>query len=145
MTVIDIYRAQYEEQSSWYEDKWSKYTWAARSVFDLTTYDPALDEMFVKDILEVCKVILNRENYEYIKDEKNYIKYILVCQILEKFNWLGWGTSIRTAWFNFDSDSERILEELTWCDYDEKYTPHSIDPVLPTEENIKALIEFVEE
>lgn len=152
MTALDIYRAQYEEESSWFCDKRTKYHWAARNVFNLTTYDDALDEKFVKDILEVCKVILNRENFEYIKDENNYVKYILVCQLLDHFQWLCWGTSIRGAWFEVDTyydfqtkesinRSRDILDELEWWG-DEH---HKIEKVPFTKENIKALIEFMEE
>lgn len=143
MTAIDIYRAQYEEENSLYDCGWTKQHWAARKVFDLTTYDDELDELFVNDILEVCKVILEKRNYEYIKDEKNYIKYILVCQILKRFGWINWGTSIRGAWCeasHFDIPKD-ILEELEWWD-DEH---HVIEEVPFTVDNLKALIEFMEE
>lgn len=159
MTAIDIYRAQYAEESTRYYDRYNKYHWAARKIFNLTTYDEGLDELFVKDILEVCKVILEMRNHEYIKDEKNYIKYILVCQLLERFRWINWGTSIRGAWFEVDiqqpwpepepkSYSKDILEELEWCEYDfekKRSTPHKIEKVPFTVDNLKALIKFVEE
>lgn len=152
MNAIDIYRAQYEEESNWHFDKWDKYHWAASRIFDLTTYDRGLDEIFVKDILEVCKVILEKRNYEYIEDEKNYLKYILVCQVLNKFNWLNWGTSIRGAWFEVDVyrdwvskeatiRSRDILDELEWFS-DKEY---KIEKVPFTVDNLKALIKFMEE
>lgn len=152
MTVKEIYKANYEIQRDMMDVCCDKYEWAASSVFELTTYDTSLDERFVKDILEVCKVILEKRNYEYIKNEANYIKYIAVCQILDRFNWINWGVSIRGAWFEIDmrydwsgivlkNYSRVIVDELEWWD-DE---PDCIEPVPFTVENLKALIEFMEE
>lgn len=144
MTAIEIYKAQFEEERTWYPDEWDKYTWAARKIFELTTYDSGIDERFVKDIIEVCKIILEKRNYEYIKDESNYIKYILVCQMLKQFNWIDWGTSIRGAWFGAPnrSSSKDILEYLEWGDNDGW---HKIESVPFTKDNLRALIEFMEE
>lgn len=155
MNAIDIYRAQYEEEKGWYRsgpEPDSKYTWAANRIFNLTTYDSSLNELFVKNILEVCKVILEDRNYEYIEDRENYIKYILVCQLLEEFDWIEWGTSIRGAWFDTDifynilekkyiNRSRDILDELEWWD-DEH---HKIEKVPFTVDNLKSLIKFMEE
>lgn len=153
MTALEIYKAQFEEERTWWRSEpVSKYEWAAHRVFDLVTYDSSLDEMFVKDIIEVCKEILEERTYEYIRDQDNYIKYILVCQILDKFHWIEWGTSIRGAWFEVDirhfgpgvettNYSKDILDELEWWG-DEH---HVIEKVPFTVENIKAFIEFMEE
>lgn len=150
MTAYEIYEAQYEEERTWYDDEWTKYEWAARKIFNLTTYDAGLDEAFVKTIVEVCKVILERRNFEYIRNKDNYVIYIIVCQLLNRFGWINWGTSIRGAWFestnsqNWDTDttthSKDILEELYWCNADDQ---HRIDSVPFTEDNLRALIEFM--
>ena len=153
MTALENYRARYEEQRTWLSNGQTKYEWAASEVFHLTTYDSALDERFVKNIIEVCRVILERRTYEYIEDEENYIKYILVCQLLEQNHWIEWGTSIRGAWFEIDlhqiwperqmrNYSKDILDELVWGRDDDK---HVIEKVPFTVENIKALVEFMEE
>ena len=56
---------------------------------------------FGKDIIEVMEVINNRKNFEYIKEDKeNYKKFILVANLLDKYNWIEWGTSIRGCWFD---------------------------------------------
>lgn len=135
MKTIDIYRAHYEEVCSWHEDEYDKYEWAASYIFDLCTYDAGLDEKFVKDILEVCKVIIDKRNYDYIIDNDNYIKYILVCQLLTRYHWLHWGTSIRGAWLEEMShcDQNVILEDIGKIDG----VPFSVD-------NLKALIKFME-
>lgn len=153
MTALEIYKARFEEERTWCRSEpVSKYEWAACRVFDLVTYDSSLDEMFVKDIIEVCKAILEERTYEYIRDPDNYIKYILVCQILDKFHWIEWGTSIRGAWFEVDiryfgpgvettNYSKDILDKLEWWG-DEH---HVIEKVPFTVENIKAFVEFMEE
>lgn len=151
MKAIDIYRDHYEEVCSWHddEDEYNKYEWAASYIFDLTTYDGELDEKFVKDILEVCKVIADRSNYEYIANNDNYIKYILVCQLLDRFKWINWGTSIRGAWFeNLNGNRKVILEEQPITRLNEKtgeWDHYKIDEVLFSYDNLKALIEFMEE
>lgn len=135
MNVIDIYRAHYEEVCSWHEDEYDKYEWAANYIFDLCTYDAELDEKFVKAILEICQVIIDKENFYYIYNDKNYTTYILVCQLLNNFQWIDWGTSIRGAWFeNYRDGRKVILEDIGKIDG----VPFSID-------NLKALIEFMKE
>ena len=151
LSVKEIYKAHYEQQRSWTDPEMSKYEWAANHVFDLTTYDGDLDELFVKCIVDILKVIRDRSNFEYIKDEDNYIGFIIVCQLLDKFHWIDWGTSIRGAWF--DSYHPRhevrpILEEMEWSQWDDEkkeFIEHKIHGVIFTEDNIKDLIEFLEE
>lgn len=134
MEVYEIYEKDYQEQCEVFGYE-SKYVWAACNVFDLTTYDSTLDELFVKKIIEVCKVILNNKNYEYIEDENNYINYILVCQVLVNFDWIDWGTSIRGAWFQ-ESFRRPILNWMS--------DMGGYEPVNFTADNLKALIEFIE-
>lgn len=148
MKTIDIYKAHYKEVCSWQDDEYSKYEWAANHIFDLTTYDGDLDEKFVKDILEVCEVIADRYNYEYIGNKDNYIKYILVCQLLDNFKWIDWGTSIRGAWFDNGDDPKVILEELPFFQKNEKtgkWDCYKIEAVPFSYDNLKALFEFIEE
>lgn len=156
MDVKGLYKTNYETSQNLLGCACTKYEWAAEKIFDLTTYDSELDELFVKDILEVCKVILDRTNFEYILNRENYIKHILVCQILNKFHWIQWGTSIRGAWFEQvelyenipDVKFRDIMDEYSWWEYDslsETYVEHTIDKVPFTKENLQALIEFMEE
>ena len=118
----------------------TKYEWAAGHVFNLTTYDGYLDELFTKKIIEVCKIILERKNFDYIKDENNYLNYILVCQLLNNFNWIDWGTSLRGAWFqeqHFNQyQSQPILQHWS-AEYDWQDIPFTV-------ENLKLLFEFIE-
>lgn len=153
MNAIDIYKAHYEEECSRSKDKYTsfsyeytKYEWAATYIFDLYTYDANLDVRFVKDILEVCQVIIERD-FEYQMDDNNYIKYILVCQLLYHFNWINWGTSIRNAWFE-DSSRKDILEESSWTQLNEKtgeWDHYKLEAVPFSRDNLKELIKFIEE
>lgn len=114
----------------------SKYEWLSENVFDLTTYDNRLNDVFGRKVFEVCKAILGGTTFEYIQiDDAHYTTYILVCQILDMFHWIEWGTSIRGAWFEEQRDSRYILRD-----------PEDLENVLPfTEENIRILLEFIEE
>lgn len=125
-----------------------KYSWAAFYVFDLVTYDSGLDERFVKDILEVLKVIQKGITFEYIGDQSNYVKYILVCQLLHKFRWIDWGTSIRGAWFALDDERRDIVNQQEWSEWNpdtRTLVNHVIEAIPFTEKNIAALIEFMED
>lgn len=140
MDVIELYKKDYEFHSEVVCEGSDKYDWAASQVFDLTIYDSALDELFVKKIIEVCKVILERRNFEYIQDETCYVTYILVCQLLERLHWIEWGTSIRGAWFEESHfgyvQSQPIL----------KYLYSDVDDGIPfTVDNLKAFIKFMED
>lgn len=135
MDIKEIYKAHCNDFCS-FTGFDTKYEWAASEVFDIHTYDGSLDELIVKKIIEVCKVIFDKRTYEYIEDKNNYISYILVCNLLDKFNWITWGTSIRGAWFYACEDSDRILDcNLEW---------YGLKEIKFTEENLRALIEFME-
>jgi hypothetical protein len=45
----------------------SKYEFLTLYVFDVLTYDSAIDEYFGKKIIEILEVIVNRSNFEYIE------------------------------------------------------------------------------
>jgi hypothetical protein len=136
----DIFEAEYCMYRCCVDDD-SKYEWAASEVFNLTTYDGSLDELFAKKIIEVCKVILERRNFDYIKDKTNYVPYILVCQLLDNFHWIDWGTSIRGAWFDADHPNCEVRPLLKY--YSRSTTGFQEIPF--TEENLKTLIKFIEE
>lgn len=78
--------------------KEAKNSYILNYIFNITTYDSSLDEKFVNAILEIMDVILNRKNFEYIKDETNYIKFITIVNLI--IETLNWGTSIRGCFFD---------------------------------------------
>jgi hypothetical protein len=87
-------------------EKDKRLAFLSESVLGLCTYDMDLDVYFGREIFEVMKVIYNKKNFEYIKDEDNYKIFMLVCNLLNKNHWIEWGTSIRGCWFN---ESENIM------------------------------------
>jgi hypothetical protein len=88
-----------------FKEKDKKLIFLSSCVFGYITDDFNLDLEFGKDTLEVIKVIYNRENFNYIKDENNYKKFITICNILSDKEWINWGTSIRGCWLNLTVDS----------------------------------------
>ena len=135
MTVKEIYEAEYKDYSEFFEEGQTKYHWASKEIFDLTTYDDDLDELFVKKIIEVCKAIIDRKTFEYINvSADNYVTYIIVCNLLEEYDWIEWGTSVGGAWFQ---EGPNFRHYLLNCTKNES-VPFTI-------ENLKALCEFIEE
>lgn len=132
-------------------NEYVKYEWAAFNIFELTTYDSELDKLFVEAIVEVCHAIHERKTFEYILDESKYKRFILVCQMLDKFHWIDWGTSIRGAWFDEHAHPhigpKVIVDEDKWGEMNDEgeWVKHTIEAVPFTEENLMALIEFLEE
>lgn len=132
----------YNKHKEFEDDKLSKLEFLASETFNLTTYDSELDELFVSKIIEVLKVIIKGENFEYIENEQNYINYILVCQLLDRMGWIEWGTSIRGAWledFNDDSPQPNL------ADFWQSGANGEIRISIPySKENVISLIEWVE-
>lgn len=135
---LDVFKREYEfyRECDTFENK---YEWAASHIFNLATYDPDLDELFVKKILEVCRVILERKNYDYIRDDTNYITLISVCQRLNSLGWIDWGTSIRGAWFK-DAYDKWNKSPMVNC-----YVSIDNLTIYPCKESIRALLDFMEE
>lgn len=136
MDALQILKRDWDEYRNFRPFEVTKYEWLSENIFDLTTYDNSLNERFGKKIFDVCKTILDGATFEYIqKSEQHYVDYILVCQLLEKFRWIEWGSSIRGAWFEEQDESRYIFAY-----WDGEYKELQF-----TEENIRLLIEFVEE
>lgn len=79
----------------------NKYQFLGSTIFDFTTYDSEMDELFAKNMLEVIECILNRKTFEYqaISKEK-YVNYLTMVNMPFLNEILEWGGSIRGAWFN---------------------------------------------
>ena len=101
-----LYRIEY---MGYEPNHYTKFGFLTDQVFDLTTYDGSISDEWGKIIYEVLCVIRDRKNFDYIEDENNYNKYLLVCNILDSFQWIEWGTSIRGAWFDENERSRPLL------------------------------------
>jgi hypothetical protein len=86
----------------------TKWEFVAGEVFGLTTYDGEMDELLVKDIIEVFSAIRSKSSYEYISDRANYIKFVTALNLGNCGSWLDWGTSVRGAWFKDDATAQRF-------------------------------------
>lgn len=109
-------------------------------IFNVITYDDELDLEFGKKIYEVMKSIQGRTTFEYITEPDNYRNYILVCNLLNRFELIDWGMSIRGAWF-----SKNEIETVAGC-WGKDGTAIYENPVISIKELIKWLeIEKLEE
>lgn len=71
-------------------------------VFDLTTYDSALDLIFVREIMGVVEAIQYGKTFGYFKnDQSKYVTYIRCVNLPWFSDKLDWGGSIRGAWWGY--------------------------------------------
>ena len=71
-------------------------------IFDFTTYDGSMSELFAVKAVEVCVAINDMRTFEYINDPENYKWYLLMCNMPFFVDKLEWGTSIMGAWWNYE-------------------------------------------
>lgn len=144
--IQDLLQEIYEKRKEQYGNEYSKLEFISSEVFNLVTYDSELDELFATKIIEVLKVIISGKNFEYIENKQDYINYILVCQLLDKMNWIDWGTSIRGAWIeDFDEDNPQNNLASYWCEYYNDKEWIETDLRIPySKENVVELIKWIE-
>lgn len=68
-------------------------------IFDFTTYDQEIDELFASKAVEVCGAINDSVTFSYIEQPENYKWFLLMCNMPFFFDRIEWGTSIRGAWW----------------------------------------------
>ncbi len=78
----------------------SRLEFLSRNVFDFTTYDFQMDELFAKKAIECCEAITNGTTFEYIEDSENHKWFLLMCNMPFFYEKIEWGTSIRGAWWD---------------------------------------------
>ena len=86
------------------DGKVSRLEFLSVGVFDFTTYDSSIDELFARKSVEVCEVINSETTFEYQKDPENYKWYLIMCNMPFFAGKLEWGTSIRGAWWDVYGD-----------------------------------------
>jgi hypothetical protein len=74
-------------------------------IFDFTTYDAEISELFASNALEVCKAISAGRTFAYIKEPENYRWYLLMVNMPFFAGRLDWGTSVRGAWWAFEDQT----------------------------------------
>lgn len=94
----------------------NKLMFLGSDIFNFTTYDGAIDELFAKKMIEVIECILNKQTSEYHKhgeNQANYLNYLTMVNMPFLADKLEWGTSIRSAWFDeygHQSDKEKLYK-----------------------------------
>jgi hypothetical protein len=69
-------------------------------IFDFTTYDREMAELFASRALEVCAAISGGTTFNYIKDAEQYRWYLVMCNMPFFADKITWGTSVRGAWWS---------------------------------------------
>lgn len=117
----------------------SRLAYLSESIFDFTTYDGAMDELFGGKAVEVCAAITDGKTFDYIKDPENYKWFLLMCNMPFFADRLNWGGSIRGAWWDAHPHTE--FQSCGLWDGDEQIA----DPIRFTEEEWKAFIRDIME
>jgi hypothetical protein len=91
-----------------YDEEISRLAFLGDYIFNFTTYDDEISEVFAKDMLEVIEVIMGGRNFEYLKNRSNYLKYLTMVNMPFLKDKIEWGTSVRGAWLN-DYEQEKPL------------------------------------
>lgn len=102
----------------------SRLEYLSDHIFDFTTYDGEMAELFAAKALEVCAAISAGKTFEYIKDAEQYRWYLVMCNMPFFADRLEWGTSIRGAWWQYEDTvfsscglwvgSEQLAETITF-------------------------------
>lgn len=120
----------------------SRLAFLSESVFDFTTYDSEMDELFARRAVEVCEAINTKTTFEYIEDEENYRWYLLMCNMLFFADKLDWGGSIRGAWWGGGMSGKIEFQSCGLWDGDKQLSSPMKFSVEEWEMFIGAVIEF---
>lgn len=108
----DDFKSYTDEQES---PAVSRLEYLSENIFQFFTYDSSTNELFAKKAIEVCQAITNRKTFEYIEDRQQYLWYLMLCHVPFFAKRINWGSSIRGAWWDFDSSDKMKLEECHFC------------------------------
>ena len=97
----------------------SRLEWAADNVFDITTYDSGMSELFASVAIDVCQSISDNKTFDLIADNHRHTWYLMMCNLPFFADRIEWGTSIRGARWRadmkplsscgiFDEDGEQV-------------------------------------
>ncbi|MGB3290950.1 MAG: hypothetical protein WBA83_16885 [Burkholderiaceae bacterium] len=92
----------------------SRLEFLSLNIFNFTTYDSDMDELFARKAIEVCEAITDKTTLDYIKSARNYEWYLVMCNMPFFVGRLDWGTSIRGAWWSVEGDRELIRSCGLW-------------------------------
>lgn len=78
----------------------SRLEYLSGSIFEFTTYESEMDELFAAKAVEVCRAITERRTFEYIDSRGNRVWYLMMCNMPFFADRIEWGSSVRGAWWN---------------------------------------------
>lgn len=113
----------------------SRLAYLGNYIFDFTTYDEEMDELFARRAIEVCRAIQGKATFDYIKDREQYVWYLTMMNMPFFAKRTEWGTSIRGAWW--DGSGEYVScglwldgEQVTEMDFTRETWPLFIDAII---------------
>ena len=102
MNRLELLRNSYCIVSQYDCPPQSRLDYIGRYIFDFTTYDSEMSELFAEKAIEASDAISSRTTFDYIENEENYKWYLLMLNMPFFVNKIEWGGSIRGAWWNYE-------------------------------------------
>lgn len=136
---IEVLERSYETMNSFSGVELSRLEYLSEYIFDFTTYEDEMAELFAEKMIQVCKAISEKTTWEYIATNEGRMWYLLMVNMPFMSDRIEWGTSIRGAWWIHGEqilDSSGLIgaDDKQQCEW--KFSPKEWD------EFIKALIAF---
>ena len=93
-------------------------------IFDFTTYDGEMAELFAGKALEVCAAISDSTTFDYIKDAEQYRWFLVMVNMPFFADKIEWGTSVRAAWWGEPPHARIKFDSCgLWLDNKQLYEP----------------------
>jgi hypothetical protein len=112
MSYAAVLDESYEEAKTDWCPPSTRAGFLSQAVFDFTTYDSEMDDLFGRRAVEVCAAINDGRTFDYIADEENYRWFLLMVNMPFFADRLEWGTSIRGAWWAYED--QRLKSCFLW-------------------------------
>jgi len=116
MTQLDLLEKEYvdyKEPQEMAGFEASRLDFLGNVVFNFTTCDTKMSELFATKAVEVCEAISNKTTFDYIENEDNYQWFLLMCNMPFFANMIVWGNSIRGAWWgDYNDDRREYIEAI---------------------------------
>lgn len=90
----------------------SRLEYLADHIFNFTTYEQEMSEMFAARALLVCDAITRGKTFEYIAEDEDRMWFLLMCNMPFFKDRLDWGGSIRGAWW--DHEDQELFTVGLW-------------------------------
>ena len=101
------------------DDPMSRLAYIGDYIFEFTTYDDSMSELFATKALEVCHAISNNTTFDYIKGNENYKWFLIMLNMPCLSNRVDWGCSIRGCWWDHEPNTTRFnFEDMTGLYFD---------------------------